>query len=79
MFFAHDIAIPSISKESLFVSDFEKRGIRDSQGRSLRDLELNGRLFRYPCSYLIYSRSFQQMPEAAMEEVLRQYASGDRR
>ncbi|MEZ5944700.1 MAG: hypothetical protein R3C18_25205 [Planctomycetaceae bacterium] len=42
---------------------FVTQGPRDSQGRSLRDLDLTRRMFRYPCSYLIYSDSFQQLPE----------------
>jgi hypothetical protein len=47
---------------SSFASDFAARGPRDSQGRSLRDLDMKTRLFRYPCSYLIYSRAFDSMP-----------------
>jgi hypothetical protein len=41
-----------------FAEKFPQPGPRDSQGRSLRDLDLKQRLFRYPCSYLIYSPSF---------------------
>jgi hypothetical protein len=51
-----------IEGTSSFASDFAARGPRDSRGRSLRDLELNTRLFRYPCSYLIYSRAFDSLP-----------------
>ena len=43
-------------------SDFARRGPRDSKGRSLRDLDLNTRLFRYPCSYLIDSRPLIRSP-----------------
>ena len=39
-------------------------GPRDSRGRSLRDLDLQTRLFKYPCSYLIYSAAFDALPEA---------------
>lgn len=42
----------------------------DSQGRSLRDLDLQTRLFKYPCSYLIYSNAFQKLP-APMHELVR--------
>ena len=34
----------------------------DRRGRSLRDLDLQTRLFQYPCSYLIYSPSFDRLP-----------------
>jgi hypothetical protein len=54
---------------STFVSDFTARGPRDAKGRSLRDLDLNTRLFRYPCSYLIYSRAFDSLPGAVKDHV----------
>jgi hypothetical protein len=47
---------------SSFAAEFAARGPRDSKGRSLRDLDLKTRLFRYPCSYLIYSRAFDSLP-----------------
>jgi hypothetical protein len=37
-------------------------GERDKQGRSLRDLDLTRRMFKYPCSYLIYSKAFDDLP-----------------
>ena len=52
-----------IEGTSSFAADFAKRGPRDPKGRSLRDLDLNTRLFRYPCSYLIYSRAFDSLPD----------------
>ena len=47
-----------------FAEAFSRRGPQDRQGRSLRELDLNKRLFKYPCSYLIYSPSFDHMPAA---------------
>jgi hypothetical protein len=47
---------------SSFATDFVARGPRDAKGRSLRDLDLRTRLFRYPCSYLIYSQAFDRLP-----------------
>jgi len=38
-------------------------------GRSLRQFDLTKRLFRYPLSYLIYSDSFQDLPEVARNQV----------
>jgi hypothetical protein len=46
-----------------FAAEFECRGPRDSRGRSLRELQLKTRLFRYPCSYLVYSPSFDGLPQ----------------
>jgi hypothetical protein len=37
--------------------------------RSLRDLDLDRRLLKYPCSYLIYSEPFDAMPDAAKAAV----------
>ena len=42
---------------------FQKQGPKDPRGRSLRELDLNTRLFRYPLSYLIYSDGFEGLPE----------------
>ena len=48
-----------------FASDFAALGPRDSLGRSLRDFDLNRRLFKNPCSYLIHSEAFDAIPEPA--------------
>jgi hypothetical protein len=52
---------------SAFASDFGKLGPRDSKGRSLRDFDLQTRVFRYPLSFLIYSEAFDQLPERIRE------------
>lgn len=44
---------------------------RDRRGRSLFELDLTRRLLRYPCSYLIYSESFDALPAPAKEYVYR--------
>jgi hypothetical protein len=54
---------------SSFAADFAKRGPRDSKGRSLRDFDLERRMFKYPCSYLIYSEAFAQLPAEMKEYV----------
>jgi len=50
---------------SAFARDFAARGVRDSRGRSLRDFDLRDRIFKYPCSYLIYNAAFDTLPEPA--------------
>jgi hypothetical protein len=55
---------------STFFEEFPTRGPRDSQGRSLRDFDLEKRMFRYPCSYLVYSPSFEALPDEAKSRVL---------
>jgi len=51
-----------ISGTSGFADKFSRSGLRDRQGRSLRDLDLIRRLLKYPCSYLIYSPAFDGLP-----------------
>ncbi len=45
-----------------FAEQFAARGPRDKRGRSLRDFNLQTRIFQYPCSYLIYSAAFEGLP-----------------
>ncbi|HEY6226454.1 MAG TPA: hypothetical protein VI282_04955, partial [Verrucomicrobiae bacterium] len=52
-----------------FVKEFESRGPFDSKGRSLRQFDLNTRLFKYPCSFLIYSEQFDAMPAQIKEMI----------
>ncbi len=61
-----------ISGTTSFANDFSAAARRDRRGRSLRDLDLQTKLFRYPCSYLIYSDSIAALPPAARDELWRQ-------
>jgi hypothetical protein len=54
-----------------FATEFAKQGPRDSKGRSLRDFDLKTRMFKYPCSYLIYSESFDSLPPVVTEHMYR--------
>jgi hypothetical protein len=54
-----------------FAEEFAARGPHDPQGRSLREFDLARRLFKYPCSYLIYSPSFEALPSESKEYVFR--------
>ena len=44
----------------------------DKQARSLREFDLNTRLFRFPCSYLIYGESFDSLHPRLRNEILQQ-------
>jgi hypothetical protein len=68
-----------------FTQRFSTTGPRDRQGRSLHELDLNRRLMKYPCSYLIYSPAFDALPPRAKDpiyqrlwEVLSGQEQGDR-
>jgi hypothetical protein len=67
--------IDTIRGNSGFAAWFQKQGIKDPQGRSLRDLDLQTRLFRYPLSYLVYTPSFDALPEYARDYVFGRFAA----
>ncbi len=72
MLFADEARLTDpIKGTSTFAVDFARRGRRDSQGRSLRDLDLKTRLFRYPCSFLIESRAFDTLPALVKDYILK--------
>ena len=48
---------------SRFADEFAALGPRDKRGRSLREFDLTTRMFKYPCSYLVYSSSFATLPQ----------------
>ena len=62
-----------IKGTSGFAEEFSNSGIRDSHGRSLKDLDLQHRLLKYPMSYLIYSKSFDSMPVPVRDYVYRRF------
>ena len=69
--FADEAALESpLAEVSPFASVFQAAGARDGQGRSLRDLDLKTRVFRYRCSYMIYSPAFDALPAAARAAFL---------
>jgi hypothetical protein len=59
-----------IAGVSSFATTFRARGPRDPLGRSLRDFDLETRLFRYPLSFLVSSAQFRALPAAVRRDVL---------
>jgi len=58
-----------IQGTSGFAEKFSARGPRDTKGRSLRQFDLERRLMRYPCSYMIYSEAFDGLPVEARDAI----------
>jgi hypothetical protein len=58
-----------VSGSPEFIAAFAAQGPRDKQGRSLRDFDLRQRLFKHPCSYLIYSEPFDALPKPMKEHL----------
>jgi hypothetical protein len=71
MLFVDEAPLGRVRGTSGYAQRFSARGPRDRQGRSLRDLDLETRLLRYPCSYMIYSPAFDALPQEAREMVYR--------
>lgn len=70
--FANEARLPSggVRPETQFQQDFLSRKVAAKSGASLRDLDLRSRLFKYRCSYLIYTPGFQALPEVFKSRVL---------
>jgi hypothetical protein len=58
-----------VAGTSAFASEFAARGPFDAKKRSLREFDLKSRLFKYPLSYVIYTRQFDGLPEEAKERI----------
>ena len=58
-----------VTGSSGFADQFAARAPRDRRGRSLREFDLEHRLFRYPCSYMIYTEAFDALPRIAKSAV----------
>jgi hypothetical protein len=71
LLFAGEVKLTPVRGTSGFAEAFAKLGPFDARGRSLRDLKLDGRLMRYPLSYLIYSRAFDGLPAEARAALYR--------
>ena len=69
--FRNEIPLPApVRGTSDFADDFAARGPRDAKGRSLRDFDLQTRLFRLPCSYVIQGEAFRRLTPAVRDIVL---------
>jgi len=74
MFFSGEEPLAGpVQGTSGFAKQFMQAGPRDRKGRSLRDLDLNRRLFRYPLSYLVYTEAFDALPESTRALVYRRF------
>jgi hypothetical protein len=70
LLFCGETALTSaVEGTSGFAKEFSACGPRDSKGRSLRELDLKTRMFKYPCSYLVQSEAFAALPKEVREYV----------
>ena len=70
MLFVDEAPLPQpVRGGSGFAERMSARGPRDRKGRSLYELDLERRLLKYPCSYLIYSPAFDALPPGAKNPI----------
>ena len=68
--FADEAPLPGrYAGSSGFAATFQAAGRRDGRGRSLRELDLETRLMKYRCSYMIDSAAFDALPARARQKV----------
>lgn len=64
MLFVGEVPLPGqVRGTSDFASEFPLQGPHDAEGRTLRELDLETRVFRYPFSFLVHSDAFRSLPE----------------
>jgi hypothetical protein len=72
LLFVHEEPLTSpIEGTSGFAEKFSAAGPFDGRGRSLRQLDLERRLLKYPCSYMIYSPAFGALPAEVRQAIYR--------
>ena len=72
MLFVDEARLASrVEGRSGFPREILRGGPSDSHGRSLRQFDLEHRLMRYPCSYMIYSEAFDALPAEAKDAIYR--------
>jgi hypothetical protein len=66
-----DLHGEGVEGDPAFTEAFQRGAPRSRDGRSLKDFQLVSRLFKYRCSYLVYSQAFENLPAVLrMWEVL---------
>jgi len=59
-----------IEGDAAFQEAFTKRAPQTKEGRSLKDFQLLNRLFKYRCSYMVYSITFKNLMPQLKQTVL---------
>lgn len=75
LFYGEALLPDGIQSSAEFRSDYERNGRLEVEGRSLRDLRFEARIYEYRCSPLIYSDSFLQLPSTLKSRIRAQLES----
>jgi hypothetical protein len=70
LLFIDEVPLPQgVHGSSGFTERFSAIGPHDREGRSLHELDLERRVMKYPCSYVIYSPAFDALPPAVKDPI----------
>ena len=77
LLFADEAPLPSggVEGDAAYKADFLSKRRAAPDGISLKDFDLQTRLFKYRCSYMIYSPVFSGLPGAMKERIYRRLAA----
>jgi hypothetical protein len=62
MLFCEEVPIPQVSCDPKFRRAFSANKRPDGEGRSLKDLRLDSRIFENRCSFMVYAPTFEASP-----------------
>ena len=67
--FHGEAALPQsgLFPDPIFLRDFMRRAVRSKDGRSLRDVDLQTRMFKYRCSYMVHTEGFRSLPRSFLD------------
>ncbi|MBT6042550.1 MAG: hypothetical protein HOH14_03550 [Gammaproteobacteria bacterium] len=72
LFMLNEVSLTDeVAGTSGFAEYFQSLGPEDKMGRSLREFDLQTRIFKYPLSYLIYSEAIDALPNAVKNVLYR--------
>jgi len=77
LLFADEVPLPKggVEGDTAFKTDFLRTRHAGPMGASLKDFDLKTRMFRYRCSYLIYSPIFTALPAELKKRVFQQLST----
>ena len=77
LLFRDEAALPygGIESKGPFMAEFAGQGKKNREGRSLRDFQLLDRIFKYRCSYMIHSLTFEHLSPPLKQRVLARLAA----
>lgn len=76
--FANEASLPAkgIEGDPDFIRDFQVKSITTRSGQSLKEFDLKTRLFKYRCTYMLYTDSWKEAPKEIKDRVYLHMAQG---